>query len=160
MRAFKHITKSQEAELLSVFPSAWDFEWQDDESFIKIPFSFWDKWLCETSDNPANELWNVPPSESQRRTKVFCDLAKALINNHKCYGLFFRQNRLKAVRSSRQLIEDVDREQELRRPLFIPECASIYTQGHDYTGWLHTSNIKLAEPILRLIKSHDLKLIE
>jgi hypothetical protein len=159
MRAFKNISKQKENELLEVFPSAWNFEWQDDESFIQRPFSLWDAWLFDLSDDPGAELWNVSQDEKIRRENLFVDLAKIVIDEHVVYGLFFRQNKFKCVRSKSQLIKDITNRKELGRPLFIPALAAIFTQGHDYIGWLRLKDERLGAPLISLVEQVGLKFI-
>ena len=159
MRAFKHISSQKEKELLETFPTAWKFEWQDDESLIQKPFSLWSQWLHNFSENPGSELWGVSPEEKRRRENLFCDLATEIINEYETYGLFFRQNKLKAVRSKTQLIKDINAIKELGRPLFIPALAAIFTQGHDYTGRLYLRDEGLGAPLISLVEKAGLKFI-
>lgn len=159
MRAFKHIPKQKENELLEVFPSAWNFEWQDDESLVQRPFSLWNAWLCDLSDDPGAELWNVSQEEKIRRENIFVDLANCVIDEHVVYGLFFRQNKFKSVRSKDQLIKDITNRKGLGRPLFIPALAAIFTQGHDYTGWLRLKDERLGAPLISLVEQVGLKFI-
>jgi hypothetical protein len=159
MRAFKHVSSLKEKELIEIFPTAWEFEWQDDESLIQMPFSLWDKWLHEISDDPSEELWVVTPEEKQRREKIFCKLASNIINEYEVFGLFFRQNKFKAVRSKPQLIKDIHSRTELDRPLFIPALAAIYTQCHDFTGRLYIKDEDLGSPIISLVEDSGLKFI-
>jgi len=159
MRAFKHVSSSKETELLKIFPTAWEFEWQDDESLIQMPFSLWDKWLHELSDDPSEELWGVTPEKKRRREMLFCNLASNIINTYEAFGLLFRQNKFKAVRSKTQLIKDVYSKNELDRPLFIPALAAIYTQCHDYTGRLYLKDKHLGSPIVSLVENSGLKFI-
>ena len=159
MRAFKHISSQKEKELLEIFPTAWNFEWKDDQSLTQKPFSLWSHWLYSFSESPGNELWDVVPEEKRRRENLFCDLAEHIINSYEVYGLFFRQNKFKAVMSKAQLIKDIRAARELERPLFIPTLAAIFTQGHDYTGWLYLRDEELAAPLITLIDKVGLKFI-
>ncbi len=160
MRAFKHISVQKEIELLEIFPSAWNFEWQDDESFIKKSFSLWDNWLHEICDDPDSELWAVTALENRRREQLFCDLATNIVTEFEAFGLFFRQNKFKALRSKTRLIQDINHNRELNRPLFIPSLKLIYVQGHDYTGHIYFKNEISAKPLISLVKKVGLKFVE
>jgi len=160
MRAFKHISVQKERELLEIFPSAWNFEWQDDESFVKKSFSLWDQWLHEICDEPDSELWVVSAQEKHRREKLFCDLAINIVIEFDTFGLFFRQNKFKALKSKTRLIQDINNNRELNRPLFIPSLELIYAQGHDYTGHIYFKNKILAKPVISLIHKVGLKFVK
>ena len=98
--------------------------------------------------------------EKRRREQLFCDLATNIVSEFETFGLFFRQNKFKALRSKTRLIQDINHNRELSRPLFIPSIELIYAQGHDYTGHIYFRNEMSAKPLISLVKKVGLKFVK
>lgn len=160
MRAFKHTSTKEERELRKLFPTFLLWELHDDSSIIKLPISLWSRWYIDV-ENKADEIpFDCSEKEEYERYKMFYGLAIDIVNQFDVYGLFYKHDKIKKVRSKQQLISDLERQKEPSRPLLIPSLNAIFNITHDFTAYIYCKNKSEIEPLLNLAQARGLKLIQ
>ncbi|WP_428821149.1 hypothetical protein [Microbulbifer sp. MCCC 1A16149] len=159
MRAFKHISRKENAEVARVFPHAHDYEWEEVGTYTAYPVSLWDRWAHEITDNVDDLLWGVTKEEEARRERCTIDLSKGIVSLFSIYKYNEHRQRFKRLASLEQLLEDIERQQYLPGDIFIPEIRTIYREGHDYTAWFFMEDGSALEKVKNMVERSGLKFI-
>ena len=159
MRAYKHVSKKKNIELQSIFPSICLSELHDDESVLKYPISFWEKWYAAIEDKSKELSFDCDREEELRRYNILYGLAADIVKEYEVYGIFSRRYKVKEVKSKEQLLLDLENHHFKMRPILIPSLGAIYDVTWDFTAFIYSISEKGAAPLLELAKNRGLKLI-
>ena len=159
MRAYKHIGRKKSIELQSIFPSLSLSDLHDDDSILKYPISFWDKWYGEVEEKEEELNFDCDRNEELRRYNILYGLASDIVNEYEVFGIFGNGYRVKAVRSKEQLLLDLEHHNFKMRPILIPSLCAIYYVTWDFTAFIYSASEKGAAPLLELAQNRGLKSI-
>jgi len=160
MRAFKHITKNEELKLKKEFSTLFLEDLDDNESFIRIPISLWDKWYKDVLNKENEPPFDCSEKEERIRYELIASMTIDIVEKYEVYGVFYKRNKLKKVRCKKQLIEDLKKNVFFSRTLVIPKLRAIYSVTWDFTAFIYCKNELEVQPLIDIATSKGLKQIK
>ena len=166
MRAFKHIRKSKEAELLDILPMLLAEDWRDHEDTLCLAFSIWDHWLIESDSQHI--LADATPQQENEWNSRFAKLTRHILENTQVYYIKYKKHKnlpvLKATRSLPEAINSFCSPSGFlhgyKFALAIPELSVIYDIGDDFTGFFYYRSSSNLAKFLEWIEASGLKVIQ
>lgn len=159
MRAFKHISPSENDAINRIFPHMHDYGWEETSDYIPFAVSLWSQWAHEITENVDELLWNVSPEVDVRRTQSMLNLSKALVRTFETHRYLPQRRRFKKLVAPELLVQDIEHHQGLRGMILLPEIRTIYFEGHDYTAWFFIEGGQVPALLTDLVDHCGLKFI-